>query len=169
MTEEESKRRPGRPPKPAHERLEQTTVRLNTQTKRGLELIARLRRISQSEAVGVAVKMALRYFYVGPESLDDVLDSLGEVDPALTPDGLGGRAALAIELRRHADKLLDPTEQFFVAFLRSISRNPPSTKTAEGLEEIERLWDFATDGYMRGMTVEETADVYVGQTRSKKA
>lgn len=150
--EQQEKRAPGRPRKPADARLEQTTFRLSPVTKRGLELIARLRRTSQNEAVSTAVAVALRHLEVGGKSLHDV-----------TAELVGGwfemsRADLAIELAVIARPLLDPMELYFVEVFFSISPIMDTIEAAVAAREYrhdadvrEIVWESCRESYSSGL------------------
>lgn len=65
---EVSKKRPGRPRKPANQKTEQFSIRLSPTLKVGLELIARDRQVSLSQAIETVLATYLRGYTIDDQS-----------------------------------------------------------------------------------------------------
>lgn len=80
-------RKPGRPPKPAQDRLEQFSIRLPAKLRFGLDLLARAQHRSLSQAIEWALKVGLNNYEVGNDFI-----RLGElVERAWSEDSEAGR------------------------------------------------------------------------------
>jgi len=76
----EAKKRGGRPPKPAAEKLDQFSIRLPPKLKLGLELLARAQGRSLSQAIEWALQVGLNNYRASPQkTVAEILDEIWDL------------------------------------------------------------------------------------------
>lgn len=130
VTKKPAKKSPGRPKKVAADKPGQFSIRLLAPTKFGLEVIARDRTISLSQAAELAIAMLLRDYDV---TVGDGLSVKAQqiVDEYSQADGLG-------KMRAAFDESVTDDEQTRMA-LKTVLLMPPRLRTKEEEFLIECL------------------------------
>lgn len=171
-----TKRAPGRPKKPEAEQLEQFSIRLPARTKFVLEMVARHRRTSLSQAVEFLFSQAAHTYMIDGEPATKLLDIMVDASAkSLTKMGLVPAAesenySAHILLRTEAGRVLltpkslqSPSERYFAeAYLRagrssSKNRDPRVILAWLDVNVITALYEASKEMELIGLTQAEAS------------